>query len=374
VETGLRQEIARVGDEALAAARSLVDSSYGQPTLTVGNLPVESPFPYAFQEAPDVARLLQFDARLRAHDGDIDGALDSVVALLNVSRSLGDTPAYGVQVQRANILNLALRTLEAVLAQGEPSAEKLAEVEEELVYEIEYPWLLTALRGSRALLVESALRLADGRAKLTTAQLDKLHYNIHPLGASTSPEYFRHNAALALSRGSLDVEVARRPLHEQADYWTKWAESYARLRDDGILGAAASFYLRNVPPHEMGYVAACRQAARLRSTRLALAFEQFRIAHGRWPENKFELAGDIIAFGDYPADPYSGGPLVYAPYFERGVLVHSAGPDGVPDWQRVGPTSALRDDVGMFLFHPDQRGTTPLPDDPFAREPETIEP
>ena len=56
-----------------------------------------------------MARLLQADAAIRAHNGDLDGALDSCRAILGAGRSIGDEPFVISQLVRIAIGMLSRR-------------------------------------------------------------------------------------------------------------------------------------------------------------------------------------------------------------------------------------------------------------------------
>ena len=75
--------------EAVKIARTLVDYPRGRHEITLGPSVLDTPLPDT-QATRSVARLLQMDAILRAHDGDLDSALESCLAILNTGRSIGD--------------------------------------------------------------------------------------------------------------------------------------------------------------------------------------------------------------------------------------------------------------------------------------------
>src|SRR5262249_47878276 len=120
------------------------------------------------QDARVVARLLQLDALLRAEEGDVDGALESCRAILNVGRSLGDEPIVMSQLVRRAIGSYALHVVERVLAQGEPSDQALATIQGALADESGQiqALSLSAYRGDRAQLYELMGRLATGEVAI----------------------------------------------------------------------------------------------------------------------------------------------------------------------------------------------------------------
>src|SRR5437762_992458 len=81
--------------EPLAKARALGNYRTGRYQVT-WSLP--------FRSTPNldhiraVTNLVWHDVRLRAQDGDIEGALTSVIGILGVARSFGDEPAMLSQI------------------------------------------------------------------------------------------------------------------------------------------------------------------------------------------------------------------------------------------------------------------------------------
>src|SRR5205085_7928808 len=111
---------------------------------------------------PTVARLLGADAAIRAHDGDIDGALDSCRAQLGVARSIGDEPFLMSVAVRLEIGGWAMKSARRVLGQGEPSDAALARLQAVILDEVAEPILLRGIKGERAAMDELIRRLVDG--------------------------------------------------------------------------------------------------------------------------------------------------------------------------------------------------------------------
>ena len=106
----------------------VADHPRGRHELQLGPAVIDTLLP-ATQAARCVARLLQADAAIRAHDGDVDGAIDSCRALLNTGRSIGDEPFLISQLVRIAIGRTATIAARRVLGQGEPSDASLARLQ-----------------------------------------------------------------------------------------------------------------------------------------------------------------------------------------------------------------------------------------------------
>jgi hypothetical protein len=114
-----------------------------------------------------------------------------------------------------------------------------------------------------------------------------------------------------------------------------------------------------------------RNHARLRNAAAALAVEQWRLAHGAWPESLDALVPEML--DAVPEDPFTGAPLGYLPR-EDGVIIYSAGPDGWDDGgmdQVLDANGEIPDEGWDMLFrllNPDLRGAhTMAPRDELMR-------
>jgi len=99
---------------------------------------------------------------------------------------------------------------------------------------------------------------------------------------------------------------------------------------------------------------------------VALAAERYRQARGRWPATLAELVPQYIA--RVPLDPFDAKPLKLGKH-EQGIVVYSAGMDGIDNGGLIGPTpTAPGSDLGFRLWDVKHRRqpAKPLekPDDP----------
>src|SRR5262249_22665157 len=159
----LRDELARA-QPALDLARTLEKLPQGRYTVEWSpDVRIATVLPC--QDARVVAMLLRFDAALRVHGGDADGALQSTHALLNAARSIGDEPEAISQLARISITANTILSLERVLAQGTPSAAALGAFQKLLEDELNEPILLYLARGQRAGQYRSLKGMLDGTVR-----------------------------------------------------------------------------------------------------------------------------------------------------------------------------------------------------------------
>ena len=119
VADSLRSEMKSLVD-AVKLARTLEGCRRGRHEVEIGPTIQDTPLQQT-QDARIVARLLFIDSAVRAHDGDLDGALDSCRAMLGAGRSIGDEPFLISGLVRFALGSLALQSARRVIGQGEPS-------------------------------------------------------------------------------------------------------------------------------------------------------------------------------------------------------------------------------------------------------------
>src|SRR5207244_6977564 len=105
-----------------------------------------------YDQAHQVTRLLRLDAVRRAEKGNIDEALVSCRALLNIGRSSGDEPTFATLWRRTFHGKLAIRSLERALGQGLASETVLAEIQRLLADAADQHLFLIVARANRAMI------------------------------------------------------------------------------------------------------------------------------------------------------------------------------------------------------------------------------
>jgi hypothetical protein len=360
---GLREELDEL-EGAVTAARRLRDYPEGQSRIRLDRNPLETRLPQP-QAVKTLACLLILDAARRSDDGDCDGAVESIHALINVARSIGNEPFLISQAARgARVGDDAVRVLERVLSQGEPSTDRLGELQAELLREAGFPRQAIALRGERAVMVDLCAKLDHGVLRLADIA-SSLNGSSSPDGYIPHHLAFRHNEALFLDRMTDDVEAARLPLWNQAPYW----ERLQARRDPLANGPghdANKLFLSLSPANTLLFDLTQRVAARLYVASAAVAAERYRKSEGRWPDELEHLVPEFL--DEVPADPYTGEPIRLAER-DDGITLYALGKDRHDDGGRLHPGGLGVEsgfDVGVRLFHPESRampaeGPSPAP-------------
>jgi hypothetical protein len=344
----LRSELGLVAG-ALDGARGLADRPRGRYTVAWSGDLVGTMMTHV-QQVREVALMLALDARLRAFDGDRDGALRSCRAELNAGRSLGDEPAPISQFVRASWSRRAVRAVEAVLAQGEASPKSLEGLQRALTEEAEEPTQLAAARASRVFYDQAFAAMRSG--KMTRANFGLRSSVFGPTGDNfIDGSRARACQAAYLHYGNELVEIAKLPDDGQQD----------RLKSLTPPSQQLPLLLDALSRGEDGlsvWRAFHRTKAELRCAAAALAAERYRLATKHWPERLDELVPDYLPA--VPADPFDGRPLRLR-RLDDGIMVYSVGPDGTDNGgnldRKDGRTPGT--DLGFQLWDVGRRGSAP---------------
>ena len=297
-----------------------------------------------------VADLLRWDVVIATEDDDIRRAADSLLALLNASRSIGDEPLFISQLVRMAVRSVAVRYTELALAQS-PSFP-LSELQAGFEADAEEPLLLYGTRGERAALDRLFENLQTGVVPLE----EVLGAPPKNLWGWQDNAHLPMDRAIALRRMTACVEAARRPLHEQAAAFAAIPEPPADPHL--VISGATLSTAENVAQ------AFWRTSAQARCAVVGIACERFRQQYRRWPAS---LAALVPAFlPAVPLDPYTGEPLRFAK-LEAGAVVYSVGSDRRSDGGTLDAPSGTQ--PRFRLWNPDQRRRTAQPTPPPEREP-----
>ncbi len=350
-ERRLRAEMKRAAD-ALAVARTLVRQPRGRHPITV-SMDWNSTLITTVQDSRGVVQLLALDARLRAHDGDLEGALASCHAIFNAGSSLRDEPATICMIVHIVFRSVAVALVERVLAQGEVGDDALAALQGRLEEEAALPLLLVAVRGERAgwdrflaAVQKGELKVSDVRDLGSSGGRGEWfddYTRLHVPGAVASAR------AVVLRKMNQAVEIAKLPPEEQRARIDEWDAS---LRKESTLVHCLCLGSMLIPRHVWS------DGARARCAAVGVAVERYRRRHRRWPDALSDLTPQFLKA--VPADPFDGQPLRYRKD-EEGAVVYSVGPDGKDDGGAFDKLDGRQpgSDLGFRLWEPALRGQRP---------------
>ena len=333
--TAVRAELDALAP-ALTEARKVVDMPEGRYAVAYALDPLSTLLPDE-QNARNSARLLKLDSILRVHDGDIDGSIASCRGILNVGRSIGDEPFAITQLLRIAVETVSVRSIEHVLACGEPSEVSLASMQGALEVEESQPMLLPALRGERAILNDLYSRLAS--RELTKLGGDDLSPTLHWLYAEAMHTYAR---GVVLEEMNGIIPIAKAPLSSQIELTRAWEPGYSKRASASFLDKYARLLL---PAFTQNVESNVTSRARLRTAIIAVAAERYRRKHGQWPESVEQLSPWPLTRAQ--ADPHTDEPTIWL-RSDSTLLIYSTGPDLVDNSGRL--DQEVRADAGKPYY------------------------
>jgi hypothetical protein len=357
-QTALLREVFERYPKALDEARKLKDMKGGRFPITYTEDWINTPM-----SAVDTRVLfvvLAHDAMLRAHDGDLDGALESCMALASATRSFGDEPSllalWGRLIGDDALLVWAI---ERCLAQGHPCDSALDQLQAAVASEragLQNHWL-NVMRGERAGVYRLFLALRQGTIRVTALTNTKDGPTWWERTQEKFPTLYTRDFPRQLRHMNQLVATGQLPFDQQLERLAELENSI--VRKGTIRDWTPSFgrWCKNL----------LRAQATLAATQAGLACERFRIANKRWPDSLTKLV-EANLLDSVPTDPFDGQPLRLARR-KDGLTVYSVGPDkedngGNINRERPDHPGA---DIGFRLWDPEHRRQPPRP--PVALEP-----
>jgi hypothetical protein len=311
-ERVMRAEVGRA-HEAIELAGQMPQFSTGRYAVKWRPEFITTLIPHV-QEARNIGHLLTIDGRLRAHDGDIGGALHDVKAILYGGRAIGDEPLLISQLVRMACDTAAVKLLERILTCGQASERALADLQKELEEQARTPYFMTGIRGERAGLDYMLQNGENGEIPAAVFRRILKETFAISFNATKPPRNewllevdawrvylnIRAERAQFLHHINRIVELAKQP---------PWEAAYAIdsfIAEETKRKPPLSDLIGNCNKHYFAYT---RCLAYLQTAYTAIAAERFRLAKGRWPKDLAELVPQYL--DAVPLDPFDGKPLRY---------------------------------------------------------------
>jgi hypothetical protein len=270
------------------------------------------------------ARALAASARLRAEAGDTAGAVDELTAILRLADSLQDDPLMLEHLVMAAVDAIGVEAVEVVLGLAELPPDGVAQVR--TLLEGDAPSPAAGLAAERAFAFSTigqvsaldAARMGAGSGPLLERAGARLRF-MAPGRRAADALFFDGVTEESLAACAPDPRERRLAAEALSVRLRSLGEKDLRAHPlAAMLMPATGRFVSETVQHE----------ARLRVAATALAAEQWRLEHGRWPESLEQLAPGLLP--GVPQDPYSEGKLLYR-RTDEGVVVYSVGEDGADD-------------------------------------------
>lgn len=310
-------------------------------------------------------RLLNDDILLHCEAGKLNDAFESLEALFTVMQLQADPSDSLTLLYRLGAIRIAFEQISRILAQGEPDAHRLAQLD-------------TRVRKTlavRTLHLDALARRAeqDGFFEyLKTAGTEEKQMFLKMLqdGWGNSPKPRERPWYLQWLPAERPLDA--RPLYtrelQHFNRYVAFAEQSraAQLRgfDEFIRQEEKTFGRTRNATERKVVEGQFRSDMQLEVARAALALERYRQATGNWPATLQDLVPAYL--DEVPTDVFANGPLQYR-RLPQGAVVHSVGQDGVDNAGKLrrapGENAVGFDglDLGIRLWDPAHRRQPPLP-------------
>ncbi|HTU19464.1 MAG TPA: hypothetical protein VMG10_15495 [Gemmataceae bacterium] len=351
----LKQELDNV-QPALKEARKLADMPRGRHHLEYQPFVMYTAL-YDQANIYRVVHLLYYDSLQHDQEQDILSALNACRATLHAAASIGDEPFAASQRIRIAGVILTCQGIERALAQGDPPPREIANLQNLLRKEDDFPDRIVIARGERASLHESFTAIERGDVPLTHHFFGRRPAWEEYVYGWFTRDKFREAHPAMLAEMTRFVNIAQLPSPQQTP--AERARE-ARLR---ALKEFDPLDVLDTPALQKVFDASRRKHVYLRSTIAALAAEGYRQKHKKWPDSLDMLCPQFLA--SVPRDPFDGELLRYR-RVEDGVVMYSVGSDRADNNGNLDPEhpDAPGVDVGVRLWDVDKRRQPPrrIPD------------
>ena len=264
-------------------------------------------------EIRTAAKLLELEAILHTENGDVKSAVRSVISNFGIGRSLAKEPQLIAQLIRSACQGLAISTIEYCINRIEPGDEQLVKLiecvhNEELTSDIYCGFVGERCMGL-SFFKDPGSTNPDIISGIPFQPLIELYKAI---GLADS------DAIIYLDIMDGYIKSAQLPLHKRQEVVNAIDTRLQSTSQIHILLHAIMPALSRITTINL------RNIAQLRTARLALAIERYRLAAGRLPEALTDL---VPAYLDaVPADTFDGKEMRYKK-LETGFVVYSIGED-----------------------------------------------
>jgi hypothetical protein len=273
------------------------------------------------------ARCLAMEASVRAHRGDAAGTIESIRAILALSKSLETDPHLLSQLIRIAICGTADGQLKELLPATPFADANLAQLEDELLATDFQPALYRALVGGRVL----GIIAFDNPGGLGVGRVANFAQRL----------LFSANMSDYLSAMEDYIAATNQPWPAALTETKKVSnECNARVGRFNVLTKLL------IPGLDAATEASARGTGRCRMMALAVALERYRRAKAKPPATLDELAPQFIR--EVPLDPYTGKAFNYR-VTAAGYVVYSLG--GVKSPQYTDAETGARKDL-LFRWPP----------------------
>jgi len=316
--------------KAVKPALATLRRALTYPHMRLTNWNVDEPFSVTlifpdFFPLWEFTRLLSAEALWCKRKGDLNGAVDSCVAALRLTRRMGGEPSLSAFLVQGAIFSVSMGTIQRVLEDADPSPQayqallrelQARDIDRDFVWALqtERVWVIWMCDGMRKEVVKASRW--DINNNLVNEHDDRTELSVWLTGKAN---LIAQNELMMLRRLRQAITFARKGVPydwAQIDRWEKaWEQATSKGRTIFDLGAhkvtwqpyALAAALTPTLSTVFRRVATYHALQRLCET--AIALRLYRKEHRRYPETLQELVPKYLP--SVPTDPFDGKPLRY---------------------------------------------------------------
>jgi len=300
-------------------------------------------------QARSNARLLGFESLYKSEAGDQEGAVQALIALFAVGRSLADEPVFISMMVRSAVDGIAMGALTEALDRTSFEDGQLKRLSEAVK---------TSRRsvGLAEICAVDLCRSYAGIKKQGSTDIDDWKNGLDETAVFLYSELpwlgktwlvLRNWAGAHLYARLQFLDVARDAMEHAPSPLLEAYELYSTATYDGWIGWDTNFLASSITYFWPSMIQVMQSnEARLSVVHTALAVERFRLSEGGLPYELLELVPKYL--DTVPEDPFTELPLAYL-QIDKGYRVYSVGMNFV-DEHGNGYTSGdrdLGDDIGF---------------------------
>lgn len=295
-----------------------------------------------------LARLLLIDTTAKLGEGDIEGAIESALAMRTIGRHAGSDPILISRLVELACIGLAQSALESVLKLGYPDTRQLSGLLARLDQEPPNTSLRDVLETETCAGIDAYEQIRSGR--ISPSEMagyveggpgDGWKSDLESaLGPLLWGWFADRDQAMYLDTMRRYIELADKPY-----FAVKAAIEDLDANRSGAQEWISPLSQIITPALQNAFAAAARSEARYQLERLGVALMIFGQEQGSFPDALDELVPEYIA--EMPIDPFSGKPYVYKNEDGR-FLIYSLDVNMVDD--NGIPSSEVGRDNGDIVF------------------------
>ena len=269
---------------------------------------------YHFSDLRKCAMLLKLEAFLHAENGDAELAVGSVTSTFGIARSLAEEPLLISQIVCTACQAIAVSSLERIINRTEFTDEQLVNLTQTVSNAQDLSTISRALAGERCL----GISIFKNPAALTTEFVGKKMLPAPILEVYKALGLADKESLIYLDFMNDYIETTQLPLHHRQ----KAAETIeAKLKATSKIHILLHEFM---PAFSRAITINIRSIAQLRTARVALAVERYRLVNDNIPDTLTALVPTYLE--TIPKDPFDGSELRYRK-LESGFVVYSVGED-----------------------------------------------